>query len=218
MPKDPDDLGFAVAQARRSIGVPDVVYPLQLPTAVGRKIVGTVAPQYEQALEDFIKSVPQLAVPTPGVATTSQERKLTTFDPEGRRRVAVVDVPSPLEDWEGFKQAEIARIAQNVASGRTMGDEFLDAPAVRDWYASVWGDPDAAYYAGSFGDVFMPAGPGTAVKGAKGAAALVGKSATVTKAANAAGKAAIKAARGCAGRQALHKAHQSCPVCCACSG
>ena len=53
-----------------------------------------------------------------------------------------------------------------------MGDEFNDAPAVRDWYASVWGDPDAAYYAGSLGDVFIPAGPGTAAKGAKGLAKL----------------------------------------------
>ena len=194
VPKDPDDLGLAIAQARRSIGVPDVVYPLQVPTAIGRKIVGTVAPQYEQALEDFIKAVPQLAFPTPGVATTSQERKLTTFDPEGKRRVNVVEVPSPLEDWEGFKQAEIARIAQNVAAGRTMGDEFLDAPAVRDWYAEVWGDPDAAYYAGSLQDVFMPAGPGTAIKGAKGLATLAGKAPGVAKAANAAGKAAIQAA------------------------
>jgi hypothetical protein len=157
VPVDPDDLGLAVAQARRTIGIPDVVYPLQFPSKVGREIVGAVSPEAEAQLTQLLQSVPQLAFPTPGVATESQTRKVTTFDPEGRRRVAKMAVPSPLEDFEGWKQAEVSRIARNVAAGRTMGDEFLDAPAVRDWYATIWGDPDAAYYAGSLAEVFVPA-------------------------------------------------------------
>jgi len=149
VPVDPDDLGLAIAQGRRTLGIPDVVYPLQLPSKVGRELAGLVSPEAEQSLTNLLQSVPQLAFPTPGVATESQTRKVTTFDPEGRRTVSVMEVPNPLEDFEGWKEAERARIAQNVAAGRTMGDEFLDAPAVRDWYASVWGDPDAAYWAGS---------------------------------------------------------------------
>ena len=191
VPVDPDDLGLAIAQARRSIGIPDVVYPLQAVTAIPRAAVSALDEDAGRTLENLVKSVPQLAVPTPGVATTSQTRKLTTFDPEGRKTVAVVEVPSPLKDFRGFVDAEVSRIAQNVASGRTMGDEFVDAPAVRDWYAEVWGDPDAAYYAGSLSELAIPAGPGTAAKGAKGLAKL----AKVDQAAAQAGRAAIRAAQ-----------------------
>ena len=194
IPVDPDDLGLAVAQARRTIGIPDVVYPLQFPSKVGREIVGAVSPEAEAQLTQLLQSVPQLAFPTPGVATESQTRKVTTFDPEGRRRVAKMAVPSPLEDFEGWKQAEVSRIARNVAAGRTMGDEFLDAPAVRDWYATIWGDPDAAYYAGSLAELFVPAGPGTAARGAAKAA----KAATGTRAASEAARLAIRAAEATA--------------------
>lgn len=194
VPVDPDDLGLAIAQGRRTLGIPDVVYPLQVPTKVGREILGAVSPELAGQFTDLVKSVPQLAVPTPGVATQSQLRKVTTFDPEGRRVVSVMEVPNPLEDFEGWKEAEGARIAQNVAAGRTMGDEFLDAPAVRDWYASVWGDPDAAYWAGSLGEVFVPAGPGTAARGATKAV----KAATKTRAASEAARLAIKAAEATA--------------------
>ena len=190
VPVDPDDFGVAIAQARRTLGVPDVVYPLQAPSLATRELLGQVSPEAARAFEDWVKAIPQVAVPTPGVATESQQRKVTTFDPEGRRRVAVMEVPNPLVDFAAWKEAEQARIARNVAAGRTMGDEFLDAPAVRDWYASVWGDPDAAYYAGSLAEVFVPAGPGTAAKGAAKAA----KAATQTKAAAKAAQLAIRAA------------------------
>ena len=190
VPVDPDDLGLAIAQGRRTLGIPDVVYPLQLPSKVGRELAGLVSPEAEQSLTNLLQSVPQLAFPTPGVATQSQTRKVTTFDPEGRRTVSVMEVPNPLEDFAGWKEAEGARIAQNVAAGRTMGDEFLDAPAVRDWYASVWGDPDAAYWAGSLSELFIPAGPGTAARGATKAV----KAATQTKAASQAARLAIRSA------------------------
>lgn len=193
VPIDKEDLGYAIAQGRRALGIPDVVYPLQLPSSVGRAIVGAVDEEAATKLEEMLKAVPQLAVPTPGVASSSQSRKLTTFDPEGRRTVSVAEVPSPLEDFSAWKEAELARISQNVANGRTMGDEFLDAPAVRDFYAQIWGDPDAAYYAGSLAEMFYPAGPGTAAKGLKGATKLASK-AGGAKAASAAARSAIKLA------------------------
>ena len=194
VPVDPDDLGFAIAQGRRTLGIPEVFSPGEFLSGPARVALEQVSPELSESLRDLVKSVPQLAVPLPGVATQSQARKVTTYDPEGRRVVSVVEVPSPLEDFEGWKEAEQARIAQNVATGRTMGDEFLDAPAVRDWYASVWGDPDAAYWAGSLGEVFMPAGPGTAARGAaKGAQFVAG-----SKPASQAARLAIRAAEATA--------------------
>ena len=194
IPVDPDDFGFAIAQGRRALGLPEVVYPLQTITAPIRTQVGGLSEEAGQQLERLVKAVPQLAVPLPGVATTSQTRKLTTFDPEGRRTVRQVQVPNPTEDFSGWLEATQRRVSQNVASGRTMGDEFLDTPALRDWYAEVWGDPDAAYFGGSLLELFIPAGPGTAAKGAKGLAKLT-KADKATKAAvNAAGRSAIRAA------------------------
>ena len=195
IPVDPDDLGLAIAQGRRAIGLPEVVYPLQPISKPIRAIVSGLDEEAGQQLERLIKSVPQLAVPLPGVATTSQTAKLTTFDPEGRRTVRQVRVPDPREDFSGWPDATQRRVSQNVATGRTMGDEFIDTPALRDWYAEVWGDPDAAYFGGSLLELFIPAGPGTAAKGAKGLAKLT-KADKATKAAvNAAGRSAIRAAQ-----------------------
>ena len=194
VPVDPDDLGFAIAQGRRTLGIPDVYSPGEFVSIPARFGLGKLDPELESQFRDLVKSVPQVALPLPGVATQSQTRKVTTFDPEGRRVVSVVEVPNPLEDFAGWKEAEQSRIAQNVAAGRTMGDEFLDAPAVRDWYASVWGDPDAAYWAGSLGELFMPAGPGTAAKGAAKGAKLI----TSSKPASEAARLAIKAAEATA--------------------
>jgi hypothetical protein len=190
VPVDPDDLGFAIAQGRRTLGIPDVYSPGEFVSIPARFGLGKLDPELESQFRDLVKSVPQIALPLPGVATQSQTRKVTTFDPEGRRVVSVVEVPNPLEDFAGWKEAEQSRIAQNVAAGRTMGDEFLDAPAVRDWYASVWGDPDAAYWAGSLGELAFPAGPGTAAKGAAKGVKLVASS----KPASQAARLAIKAA------------------------
>ena len=78
VPVDPDDLGLAIAQGRRTLGIPDVVYPLQGPTKLGRELIGQFSPELQQQYTDLVKSVPQLAVPTPGVATESQTRKVTT--------------------------------------------------------------------------------------------------------------------------------------------
>jgi hypothetical protein len=190
-PVDPSDLGYAIARAREDLGLPAVVAPLE-PLAEAIKPVATRLGVDAATIDHLARSVPQLALPLPGVATRSMDRAVTTFDPQGNRRVDTLEVPAPWDDWEGFKAAETRRLAQNIASGRSLGDEFLDAPDVAAWYDQTWGNPDAAWYAGTVGGLFMPAGPGLALKGAKGVAKGVGRAAT--PAARAATAAAIKAA------------------------
>ena len=133
--------------------------------------------------------------PTPGVATQRTARKETTFDPEGQRRVSGIEVPSALDDPRGFVDAEQRRLARNIASGRTMGDEFLDAPSVREHYKKFWGDEDAAYWAGSAYELLIPAGPGTLLRtGGK-----LGKAAAGSRAGVRAGEALITAAEAAKG-------------------
>ena len=166
VPLDPNDFGLAVANLRRSVGIPDVLSTRQ---GVG--------------------------FPTPGVATQRTARKETTFDPEGQRRVSGIEVPSALDDPRGFVDAEQRRLARNIASGRTMGDEFLDAPSVREHYKKFWGDEDAAYWAGSAYELLIPAGPGTLLRtGGK-----LGKAAAGSKAGVRAGEALITAAEAARG-------------------
>jgi hypothetical protein len=180
LPKDPDDFGFAVAEARRAAGLPDVIEPLRYPTAVGRRILNAAGVS-EETTERMVKALPQLTFPAPGVATTSTTRKATTFDPEGKRIVSDIEVPSPFEDFEGFVAAETKRIARNVSSGRTIGDEFMDTPAVAGWYEQVWGNPDAAFFAGMGPEMALPAGPGTALRGVKGVANVARKTKAAQK-------------------------------------
>ena len=163
-PVDPNDWGLGLAKARRALGIPEVLEP----TAPVNKVYRALG----------IPELPAVVVPLPGVATESMTRKRTTFDPEGRRRVDDVQVPSPFSG-EGWLKAEATRIAQNVAKGRTWGDEYLDSPAVRDYYADATGDPDHAYLAGMVPEVLMPslALPLRLIaKGATGAASLAGLS------------------------------------------
>jgi len=190
-PVDPEDFGFAIADAKRAINekagftvIPEVVYPFQAVSKPIRALAGLAGgPEWEQTVENLALSVPQLALPTPGVATESTQRKVYDKDPEGRRRVSAIEVPSPLEDPAGFLSAETRRLARNIAAGRTMGDEFMDAPSTRDWYEKVWGDEDAAYWAGSVAEIAIPAGPGTAAKGGKAAGRYLLNTATAAKAA-----------------------------------
>ena len=161
-PVDPNDFGLGVAKARRALGIPEVLEP----TAPVNKVYRALG----------IPELPAVVVPLPGVATESMTRKRTTFDPEGRRRVEDVQVPSPFSG-QGWLKAEATRIAQNVAKGRTWGDEYLDSPAVRDYYADATGDPDHAYYAGMVPEVLMPSLSlplRLVAKGATGAADLAG--------------------------------------------
>jgi hypothetical protein len=157
-PLDPEDFGYEVAKFRRSWGIPDVVTPFGglkeaadfygTRAGLDRSTINT--------LQNALDSVPQLAIPLAGVATESTKRKVTTFDPEGRRRVEEVEVPYPWEDPRGFLEAEAMRITQNVAKGRTWGDEYLDVEGVRDYYAHTTGDPDNAYIAGLLPEIVIP--------------------------------------------------------------
>ena len=160
LPVDEDDFGYSVAEWRRARGIPDVVSSPQL-AAAGADALASIAGLDDEArttVENLFLAFPHVAFPTPGVASTRSTRKSTTYDPEGRRVVEDVEIPSLASDPAGFLREEARRIIQNVAKGRTIGDEYLDSPAVLDYYASVTGDPDDAYWGGLFVDVLVPGG------------------------------------------------------------
>jgi hypothetical protein len=174
-PLDPDDFGLAVATARRSLGIPDVV--------TSRQGVG---------------------FPTPGMATEGTQRKATPKDPEARRRVSGIEAPSALEDPRGFADGVTRRVARHVASGRGFSDEFFDSPATREFYLKMWGSEDAAWWAGAGFELAIPATPYGAIKtvgtGAKAAAKLAGWGKVVERGAEAViGAAEAKRAAGAGG-------------------
>lgn len=183
VPKDPNDFGLAVAQVREKLGLTEIINPLGALEEPLRAAAGKISPELAQQAVDALRSIPQLAIPLPGVATQGTEQGPTSMDPEGRRRVSGIEVPSVLEDPQGFYEAETRRLARSLAGGRTMADEFLDSPATRRWYANVYGDPDAAFWAGAVGDVFIPAGPGTLARAAKGLSKAAAGSKVASKAA-----------------------------------
>lgn len=139
VPLDPNDFGYIVKQVRDQIGLPDVVRTSR--TGFG--------------------------VPLPGVATQATKREASQFDPEGRRRVSGIEVPSVLDDPMGFIDAEARRIARSHAAGRTFADEFFDSPTTRAYYAKMYGDEDAAFWAGSIADLAIPSGVGAVARSAK---------------------------------------------------
>ena len=139
VPLDPNDFGYIVKQVRDDIGLPDVIQTSK--TGYG--------------------------IPLPGVATQSTQRGASQFDPEGRRRISGIEVPSILKDPKGFIDAEARRIARSHASGRTFADEFFDSPTTRSYYAKMYGDEDAAFWAGSIADLAIPSGVGAVTRAAK---------------------------------------------------
>jgi hypothetical protein len=157
VPLDPNDFGYIVKQVRDRIGLPDVIQTSK--TGYG--------------------------IPLPGVATQSTQRGASQFDPEGRRRISGIEVPSILKDPKGFMDAEARRIARSHASGRTFADEFFDSPTTRSYYAKMYGDEDAAFWAGSIADLAIPSGVGAVTRAAKavGKLGVVGAAATTLKAA-----------------------------------
>jgi hypothetical protein len=161
LPRNADDLGYELAKLRERAGLPEVVRPtLALEQAVTSYADAIGAdPETRKTITNALSALPQLAVPLPGVATQRQTRKVTSFDPEGRRRVTDVEAPDPLEQPQAFLAFEARRLSENLAKGRTLGDEWADTPAVRDYYAQVTGDPDAAFIAGLVPEVILPAGP-----------------------------------------------------------
>ena len=102
-----------------------------------------------------------LTIPLPGFATRRErgQAEPTYFDPSSGRAVT----------GEGY----LERVVRNVARGRSIGDEFAATPAVRDYYATTFGDPDLAYFAGLVPDLLLPAGPGVALKATAGAGRLI---------------------------------------------
>jgi len=242
LPVNPDDWGYGLAEFRRQAGKTGadllrdmgaenlaqemerasetgVAYPTQYLNLMAQAAEDAGVPkEYTDTAENLLLSIAPIAVPLPGVATESQTRKATTFDPEGRRRVINIEVPDIMEDPKGFFEAEFRRISSNVAKGRTFGDEYLDSPAVRDYYARVTGDPDDAYIAGMLPEILIPAGPellGGPIGYAAGAAAdfaRVSKGVTRAKALAKAQAAlddaqeAMKAARRAGDRAAMQAA------------
>ena len=103
---------------------------------------------------EAIKTSPLMALPLPGMAQTVGP---TEMDPTGRRIRSDADTGSTIEDTA-------LNVIKNVTTGRTMGDEFLSTPAVRQVMEETYGDPTAAFWAGSFVDIFIPAGPGTSAR------------------------------------------------------
>ncbi len=183
VPKNPDDLGLAIANVRRGAGKytgylarklgldesaeyieamadSGVAYPQAIVKGLVQPLIDLGAdPENIGTFTNLIESFLPLAIPLPGIASESTTRKSTTFDPEGRRRVESVEIPDPFTDFKGFLNAEATRIAQNVARGRTWGDEYLDSPETRDYYSRVTGNPDDAFIAGLVPEVILPAGP-----------------------------------------------------------
>ena len=145
-PVDPESLAYNVAQLREGLGLPAVV--TRVPTITGT--IPTATP-----------------FPLPGLAVEQRRRDTVGTDPEARRARPQVDAPSILDDPSGWFAAEAERIARTIQNDRGMGDDFVDSPEVRAAYVDLYGDPDAAYWAGTLADVFVPAGPGTAFRTGK---------------------------------------------------
>jgi hypothetical protein len=112
--------------------------------------------------------LPFLEIPLPGQARVQEPRTVYDVDPEGKRRASTVAVPSYFDDRVGFRLAETRRLGQNIASGRSIGDEYRDLPLLSGYYDGAWGDPDAAYWLGLVGEVSLPLGPGTIYRGTAG--------------------------------------------------
>ncbi len=98
-------------------------------------------------------------VPLPGVATDPSI--LFEYDPKGVR------APSP-------EPQTLRRLARHVASGRSIGDEFAQSPALRKAYADLYGDPDSAFWGGTLLDIYMPTGIGAIARGGATATKVLG--------------------------------------------
>lgn len=169
-PIDPEDFGLKVAEAREALGLPETVSGTDLAAALSR------TPALRRAIGEQLEAAGLgAAFPLPGAATergarVSEAAPIRTtpsaMDPE-QRRVASQDPDL------------IRRLARNVAVGRGLGDEFRSVPALRDEYARVYGDEDAAWWAGTLASLPLPAGPGTAARASQRLGGVLGRYAPV---------------------------------------
>lgn len=143
-PLDETDPAYKLAMVRQSLGLPSTFYH---PTLRG------------------------VAIPMPFTASVATTRPEYEGLPGSEaRRASDIEIPSPLEDFQGFTEAATQRLARNLTAGRSLGDETRDLPALANYYEAVWGDPNIAYWVGTAGSLFLPIGPGVAAKGAVQAA------------------------------------------------
>ena len=110
-------------------------------------------------------------IPLPGFKTQREDRKAFDYDPDAKRSASKLEYRDDTSALSTFA----SRVGENLARGRTIGDEMMDVPAARENLADTFESPNAAFWAGSIGDLVMPAGPGLLldklVKGGKAAAA-----------------------------------------------
>ena len=165
-PVDADDFGREIGKIRQHLGIPATFTGADILEKLPSTLAQSAAPVFGELADRYPKIA--ASYPSPGVATEGTSREAWTYDPYNTRQASEAE-------------SVVDRLAQNLAAGRSLGDEFRDAPALAARYEEVWGNPDAAYWAGLIPELVTPAGPGMALKGA----ALVGK---------AAGKVAVPAA------------------------
>lgn len=125
-------------------------------------------------------------IPLPGFKTQREDRKAFDYDPDAKRSASKLEYRDDTSALTTFA----SRVGENLARGRTIGDEMMDVPAARENLADTFESPNAAFWAGSIADVVMPAGPGLVLSKAK----QLGKAAATSKTAARVGEAVIKAA------------------------
>ncbi len=181
-PINPEEFGAKVAEVRRGLGLPETASTRDVfraittvPRYLGSGIQAVTGLPAGDVAESVVGAFPASIAALPGAATvrteaTPEEGPLRTapsaMDPE-ERRLASGD-PETLR-----------RLARNVTVGRGLGDEFRSVPALRDEYARVYGDEDAAWWAGTLASLPIPSGPGTAARASQRLGTFLGKYAPV---------------------------------------
>jgi hypothetical protein len=151
---EPESLAAKAALARR---VAAAMYGMPVEEAaagegVGVGLLPTPGMTTERASR-VPEEAPFRATPSP---TDPEQRRVASQDPEGLRR-----------------------LARNITVGRGLGDEFSSSPDLRQAYARVFGDEDAAWWAGTLAEMAIPVGPGAAAKTSQRLGTFLGKYAPI---------------------------------------
>jgi len=179
---DPDEFGAKVAEVREGLGLPatastqDVFRAITtVPRAIAGGVERVTGVPAGQALEGLVERFPAAVVPLPGQPT---ERAATV--PEEGPLLATVSAMDPEQRRVASQDPDVVRrLAQNVTVGRGLGDEARSSPALRNEYARVYGDEDAAWWAGTLASMAIPAGPGTAARTSRSLGKFLGRYAPV---------------------------------------